>query len=205
MLKESVGRKHVIVRLDDSGGDLRSRGHSEGKLGLAAVVDGKPLEEKGAEARTSSSTGGVKDHEALKTSTVISELSDAVKDKVDNLLADGVVTTSIVIGSVFLSGDKLLRVVELAVSSSPDFIERSRLEIDENATRNVLAGTSLREKGVEGVITATNSLIRWHLSVRLNSVLKTVELPAAVTHWDACLTDVKGKNFSHFDRLIGKC
>jgi hypothetical protein len=53
----------------------------------------------------------VEDHETLKTSAVIGELSDAVKHKVNNLFAYGIVTTGVVVGSIFLTGDKLLRVV----------------------------------------------------------------------------------------------
>jgi len=134
----------------------------------------------------------MKDHEALETSAVIRELPDAVKDKVDDLLADGVVATSIVVGSIFLSRDELLRVVELAVGASADFIKRSRLEIDEYTARDMLACTSLGEEGVEGIVTATDGLIARHLAIRLNAMLQTVELPASVTHLNACLTDVKG-------------
>ena len=40
MLEEGVGRKDGVVGLDDGGGNLGGRGNGEGKLGLAAVVDG---------------------------------------------------------------------------------------------------------------------------------------------------------------------
>jgi len=191
VLEESVRRKHVVVWLDDSGGDLRGRGHGEGELGLAAVVDGESLEKERTEARSSSTTSRVEDHESLETSAVISELSDAIKDEVDDLLADGVVTTGVVVGSILLAGDELLRVVELTVGASSDFIERSRLEVNEDTTRDVFAGTSLREEGVERVVAATDSLIGGHLAIRLNAVLKTVELPAAVAHLDSGLANVK--------------
>jgi hypothetical protein len=54
---------------------------------------------------------------------------------------DSVVTTSVVVGSIFLSTDELFRVEELAVRSSPDLVNDGRLKIDENCTGNVLAGT----------------------------------------------------------------
>jgi len=171
VLKKGVGRKHVVVRLDDGGGDLRGRGDGERKLGFAAVVDGKSLKKKRSETRSSSTTSGVEDEETLKSGTVISELSDAVKDKVDNLLTDGVVTTGVVVGGIFLSRDELLRVVELSVGSGSDFIKRSRLKIDEDGARYVLSSTGLGEEGVEGVITTTDSLVGGHLSIRLDSVL----------------------------------
>lgn len=43
------------------------------------------------------------------------QFADAVQDQVDDLLADGVVATGIVVGRVFLPGDQLLRVEELPV------------------------------------------------------------------------------------------
>jgi len=181
----------MVVGLDDSSGDLRSRSHREGELGLTAVVNRQTLEEKGAEARAGSTTGRVEDKEALKTSTVIGELTDAVEDEVDDFLANGVVTTGIVVGSILLAGDELLRVVELAVGAGADLVKRSRLEVDEDSTRDVLAGTSLGEEGVEGVITAADGLVGGHLTVRLDAVLEAVELPAAISHLDATLTDVK--------------
>ena len=120
VLQKGVGRQHVVVGLNDSGGHLGGRGHGEGKLGLAAVVDGQTLKEQGAEAGSGSTTGRVEDHEALKTGTVVSKLADAVKDKVNNLLAHGVVATGVVVGGVLLAGDELLGVVQLTVGSGAD-------------------------------------------------------------------------------------
>ncbi len=191
VLQQRVGRQDVVVGLNDSGGDLGSRGHGEGELGLAAVVDGESLQEEGAEAGASSTTSGVEDHEALETSAVISELADSVKDQVNHLLADGVVTTGVVVGSILLAGHQLLGVVELSVGASSDLIADRGLQVDEDATRNVLASTSLREEGVEGVIATADSLVGGHLAVGLDAVLKAVELPAGVTSLDTSLAKVK--------------
>jgi hypothetical protein len=193
-----VGGQDVVVRLNDSSGDLRSRGHSEGKLGLAAIVNRQTLQKEGAETGTSSTTSGVEDHETLETSAVVSQLADAVQHKVNNLLTDGVVTTGVVVGSIFLAGDDLLRVIELTVSTSADFVTHTRLQVHQDGTRNVLASTSLREEGVEGVITTTNSLVGRHLTIRLDTVLQAVELPTGVTSLDTSLANVNGQTFSHF-------
>jgi hypothetical protein len=198
VLKKRVGGEHVVVGLDDGGSDLGGGGHGEGKLGLAAVVDGKALEKERAKTGAGSTTSGVEDHEALKTSAVIGELADAVEDKVDNLLADGVVATGVVVGSILLAGDKLLGVVELAVGASADLVTDTRLKIDEDGTRDVLASTSLGKEGVEGVITTTDGLVGRHLAIRLDAVLKAVELPAGVTSLDTSLANVNRKTFSHF-------
>ena len=127
----------------------------------------------------------------LKTSAVVSELADSVKDKVDDLLTDGVVTTGVVVTSILLAGDELLRVVELTVGTSTDLIDHSRLEIDEDSAGNVLAGASLGEEGVESIITATDGLVRGHLAIRLDSVLEAEELPAGVGNLDTSLSDTK--------------
>jgi hypothetical protein len=169
VLQEGVRGKHVVVRLNDGGGDLRGRGHGEGELGLTAVVDGKSLEEERAEARSSSTTGGVEDEEALEPGTVVGELSDAVEAEVNNLLADGVVTTGIVVGGILLTRNELLRVVELSVGAGSHLVERSRLKIEVNSARDMLASTSLRKEGVESVVATTDGLVGRHLSIRLDT------------------------------------
>ena len=197
VLQQGVGSKHVVVGLNDSGGHLGGRGHGERELGLAAIVHGQALQKEGAETGTRSSTSGVEDHEALETSAVVSQLADAVKDKVDDLLADGVVTTGIVVGSILLAGDQLLRVIQLAVGTSADFVAHTRLKIDEHAAGNVLAGTGLGEEGVEGIITSTDGLVGRHLTIGLDTVLEAVKLPARVTGLDTGLT-CKPQDISFF-------
>jgi hypothetical protein len=44
----------------------------------------------------------------------------------------------------------------------------------------VFASTSLREKGVERIITTSDSLVRRHLAIRLNAVLEAVKLPTSL-------------------------
>jgi hypothetical protein len=95
-------------------------------------------------------------------------------------LANGVVATSEVVGSILLAGDQLLRVEQLAVGASADLIHDSGLQVQEDGTWDVLASTSLREEGVEGIVTTTNGLVRGHLAIRLNAVLQAVELPAGI-------------------------
>jgi hypothetical protein len=107
------------------------------------------------------------------------------------------VTTGVVVGGIFLSGDQLLRVEELTVGTSADFVNDSWFEIQHNGTRDMLSGTSFREKGVEGIISSSDSLVRRHLSIRLDTVLEAVKFPAGITDLDTGLTDVDGDNFTH--------
>ena len=88
---------------------------------------------------------------------------------------------------------------ELSVGSGSDLIDNGGLEIEEDATGNVLSSTSLGEEGVEGIVATANSLVGWHLTVRLDSVLEAEEFPAGVSDLDTGLTDVDGDNFTHDD------
>lgn len=125
----------------------------------------------------------MEDHKSLKTSAVVSKLANAVKNKVNDLLADGVVATGIVVGSILLTGDELLGVVELTVSAGTDLVNNGGLKIDHHTARDILASAGLTEEGVEGVIDVSVGLLRAAglLAVRLNAVLKAEELPAGVT------------------------
>jgi hypothetical protein len=190
VLEERVGGEHGVVGLNDGGGDLGGGVDGETELGLLAVIDGKTLKEEGTETGTGTATNSVEDEETLETSALIGELTDAVEAQVNDLLTDGVVTTGEVVGGVFLTGDELLGVEQLAVGASADLIDNGGLEIEEDATGNVLAGTSLREEGVESIVATTDSLVGGHLTVGLDTVLEAEKLPAGVTNLDTGLTDV---------------
>jgi hypothetical protein len=78
------------------------------------------------------------------------------------------VATGKVVSSILLAADELLRVEELAVSASPHLINHSGLKINKHSTGDMLPSTSLTEKGVESIITSSNSLITGHLTISLN-------------------------------------
>ena len=56
-----------------------------------------------------------------------------------------------------------------SIGSKPDFIDDGGLEVHKHGPGHVLAGPGLGEEGVEGVITATGCLIRWHGAIRLDA------------------------------------
>ena len=197
VLKEGVGGEHGVVRLNDGGGDLGGGVDGEAELGLLAVVDGESLEEERAETGAGTTTNGVEDEEALETSALIGELSDSVEAEVNDLLTDGIVTTGEVVGGILLTGDELLWVEQLSVGTGTNLINDCRLEIEEDSAGDVLASTSLGEEGVESIITTTDGLVRRHLTVGLNTVLKAEELPAGVTNLDTGLTDVDRNDLTH--------
>jgi hypothetical protein len=81
---------------------LRGRVHGKLNAGLLAIVDRQALQQQRTETGTSAAAKGVKDHETLQTRALIGQLADAVQDQVNDFTADGVVATSVVVGSVFL-------------------------------------------------------------------------------------------------------
>ena len=164
---------------------------------LLTVVHRESLHKKRSEARASAATKGMEDEESLEPGALVRQLPHPVQHQVDDLLADGVVTPRVVVGGVLLAGHQLLGVEQLAVRSSSDFVDHRWLEVNEDSPRDVLASpwkissnawnilgkpTSLREEGVEGVVSTTDSLIGGHLPIGLDSMFEAVELPAGVAH-----------------------
>ena len=66
----------------------------------------------------------------------------------------------------------------------------SWFQVNKYGTWHVLAGTSLAEKGVEGVVAAADGLVAGHLSVRLDAMLQAVQLPACIANLHTGLTNV---------------
>ena len=79
--------------------------------------------------------------ESLKSSALVSQLPDPIKNKIHNFLANSVVSSCVVISSVFLPIDKLLRVEQLTISPAPGFINDSWLKINEDSSWNMLPST----------------------------------------------------------------
>lgn len=66
------------------------------------------------------------------------------------------------------------------------------LKVDKDGTWHIFPSASLTEEGGEGVVVATDRLVAGHLSVRLDAMLQTVELPAGVAHLNARLAHMNG-------------
>jgi len=144
----------------------------------------------------------VENQESLKTSALISQFPDSIQDQVDNLLADGVVASGVVVGGVLLASHQLLWVEQLSVDSSSDLVNDGGFQVNKHSSGNMFARSSLGEEGVETVVSSTNSLVRWHLTIRLDTMLKTVELPTGITNLDSGLTNVDGNTFSHDEAVV---
>jgi hypothetical protein len=141
VLKGGVGGEDGVVWLNNGCGSLGSWVDTELQLAFLAIINGKTLHEEGTETRTSSTTEGVEDKESLETRAVIGNAANFVQNLVDHLLADSVVTTSIVVGSIFLAGDHVLWVEKAAVSTSANLVDNVGLEIAVDSTWNVFSLT----------------------------------------------------------------
>jgi len=197
VLKKGVSGEDGVVRFNNGGGDLRRRIDGETKLGLLTVINRESFEEEGSKTGSGTTTDGVEDEETLETSALIGKLSDSIEAEIDDFLTNGVVTTSEVVGSIFFTRDELLRMEELSVGTSSNFIDDGWLKIEEDSSGDVLTGTSLGEEGVESIITTTDRFVGRHLTIGLDSVLKAEEFPTGVTNLDTGLTAVDRNNFSH--------
>ncbi len=69
--------------------------------------------------------------------------------------------------------------------------DNSWFQIDEDSARDVLAGTGLREEGVERIVSTSDGLVTGHLTIGLDAVFQAVQLPAGIAHLDSGLADVK--------------
>lgn len=98
----------------------------------------------------------------------------AVDDGVDHLLADGVVSASVIVGSILLAADQELGVEELAVGAGPDLVDRRGVEVDEDGPGHILAVARLGEEGLEGTSIANVLGVGIRASVRSETVLEEV-------------------------------
>jgi hypothetical protein len=80
-------------------------------------------------------------------------------------------SSSEVIGGIFLSADELLGVEQLAVRASAHFIDHGGLQVQKHTARNVLPGARFTEERVEGVISSSHCFVARHLTIRLHTML----------------------------------
>ena len=125
--------------------------------------------QQGGEPRTSSPIKAVESQEALKICALVSQFLNSVQDKVNDLLASGVGTLDMVIGSIFFACDELLRVEELAVGASENLINDCGFHVYKYCPKHMLASTCLTEEGFEEGFEEVSSpnIVTWHLAMRL--------------------------------------
>lgn len=95
VLKGGVRRKHRVVRLNNRVRHRRCRVHAELEFRLLAVVRAQAFQDERAQSRTSATAERVEYEEALQTGAVVGQTTELVHDRVDLLLADGVMATRV--------------------------------------------------------------------------------------------------------------
>lgn len=96
--------------------------NAELQLRLFAIIDRETFYLKGDELRISSPSKPLENQESPKTCAQISQFQNSAQEKVNDLLSNGVVSTDIVIGSIFLACNQLLSEEELEGGTSENFI-----------------------------------------------------------------------------------
>jgi hypothetical protein len=104
------------------------------------------------------------------------DTSDLVQRPIQDLLANGVVTTRIVVGGVLLATDQQLGVEQLSVVTGTDLIDRAGVQVDKDRSGNVFAGAGLGEDGIELTAVVERLGIGIGTAVLLEAVLE--EVPA---------------------------
>jgi hypothetical protein len=170
MFQEGMSRQDGVVRFHNGSRDLRGRIDTEVQLGLLSIIDGETFQKQRTKSRSSSSSNGMEDEESLKSSTVIGQLADMFQSNVDQFLSNGIMTTSVVVGGIFLASDQFLGMKERSIGTGSHFIDHSWFQVNHDGTRNVLSRIGFREEGVEGIGLFANRLVVFHGSIWIDSV-----------------------------------
>lgn len=139
VLKSGVGGQDGVVWLNNRGSHLRRWVDTELELALLAVVDRQTLHEESTETRASTTAEAVEDKETLETRAVVGNVTDLVQNLVDELLAHGVVATSVVVRGILLASDHQFGVEKAAVGAGADLVDDVWLEIGVDGAWHVLA------------------------------------------------------------------
>ena len=60
----------------------------------------------------------------------------------------------------------------------------------------MFASSRLTEECIEGVVTSSNGLVTRHLTIRLDTMFKAVQLPACIAHLHTGLANMDGDTFT---------
>jgi len=198
MLEKRVSAQYGVVWLNNSSREFRGWVNAKVELRLLAIVYRETLEEQRTKSRTGSSSNGVEDKKSLETSASISNLADSLEGEVYEFLSNSVMSSCVVIGGIFLSRKKLVRIEELPVGTISHFIDDRRFQIDKDGARDVLSTAGIREEGTKGVLfLSRRGLLRRLDSIRSNAMLQAVEFPARIAQLDTGLANVYRNDFSH--------
>ena len=195
VLEGGVRGEDGVVGLDHGGGHLWSWVDAELELALLAVVNRQTLHQQRTEARASATAEGVEHQEALEARAAVGDTSDLVQHLVDELLANSVVATGVVVRGVLLASDHLLRVEQAAVGAGADLVDNVWLEIAVDGAGDIFALARLGEEGREALVVVGLVLALFsQVAIGLDAVLEAVQLPARVRDLATCLSHCSAKS-----------
>ena len=97
MLKSRMGGQDGVVRFNDRGRNLRGGVDTELEFALLAIVYRQTFHEKSTKPGASATAEGVENKKALETGAVVGNTADLVENLINELLANCVVPTSIIV------------------------------------------------------------------------------------------------------------
>ena len=100
----------------------------------------------------------MQDEEPLQCIGRLCHLADLVHGLLDLLLADGVVSSGVVVGRILLAGQQVALVEQSVVGAVLDLVDDRGLQVDEEGPRRKVAGSGLQEEGLKGLIAVVNIL-----------------------------------------------
>ena len=72
---------------------------------------------------------------------------------------------------------------ELSIGSGAHLVHDGWLQVDEHGAGHILAHARLAEEGIESIVSASDGLVAWHLSIRLNAMFQSGALHDHVWAW----------------------
>ena len=143
VLNQLVHREGGVVRLND-GVRYLGRGHDgEGGHHAVGVLFPDLGHEQSAHTRSSSTTKGVDELEALEAIASLSLFTYCVKDSVNEFSALSVVALSPVVASARLAEDKVVGSEELTEGTSANRVHCAGFKINQDSTGNIAAASGL--------------------------------------------------------------
>jgi hypothetical protein len=109
------------------------------------------------------------------------DTTNAVNDIVNHLLANGVMTTSIVVGGILLAADQQLGVEKVTVFASSDLVNGRGVEVDKKRSRNMLAAARLSEECLERARVTNIGSIGVGATIGAETVLEKVAIQVPVS------------------------
>lgn len=102
--------------------DLRRRVDGETEARLFAVIGGQPFQEERRESGSGAASVRVEHEETLQTLAMVGHAAQLLHRRLDQLFADGVVATRVVVGRVLFARHQLIRTEQAAVRPRFDLV-----------------------------------------------------------------------------------